>query len=179
MLHREGRLGSMWSGQRRASRPRRRSRSSSQCCSQTPAQGDLSRHSCSLSPNMLSRCHYGPPLSPNANTIPKLFSAVNVPFYARASLNDEDAWEDDSQTPHMHVCCIVQQDGVATENWLQRGWKPPGEAPVGNRITKWILVRRRRCLNPLILLGGPPAGCNWQSRASWKMRCPGMSWSSP
>ena len=33
--------------------------------------------------------------------------------------------------------------GVPMENQLQGGWKPPGEAPAGNRVTKWILVMRR------------------------------------
>ena len=120
-LRREGRLGSTWSGQQRASRPRRRSRSSSQCCSQTPTQGDRSGHSHGSSPNMPSRCHCGAPLSPDADTMPKLASAVNVPSYAwsshscggmaQASLDDEDAWEDDFQTQHMPVCHVVQQDG--------------------------------------------------------------------
>ena len=188
-LCREGRLGSVRRTQWRASRPRRRSRSSSQCLSQTPAQGDWSGCSHGSSPNMPSRCHCGATLSPNADTMPKLASAVNFPSHAwsshscrgmaQASLDDEDAWEDDFQTPHSPVHHIVRWEGVAAENQLQGGWKPPGEAPAGNHVTKWILVRRRQHLNPLILLGGPPAGSNWRSRALWKMRCPGMSWSSP
>ena len=111
----------MRSGQRRASRPRRRSRSSSQCRSRIPAQGDWSRHSRGSSPNMPSRCHCRAPLSPGADTMTKLASAVNVPSYAQsshscggmaqASLNDEDVWEDDFQTPHMPVHHIVQWDG--------------------------------------------------------------------
>ena len=53
--------------------------------------------------------------------MPKLASAVNVPSHAwsshscgeiaRASLDDEDAWEDDFQTPHMPVCHVVWQEG--------------------------------------------------------------------
>ena len=117
VLCQEGKLGSVQSGQWRASRPRRRSRSSSRHCSRTPALRDWSRHSCCLPPNMPPRCHCGGPLSPGANTMPKLASAVNIPAYAhsscssggmaRASLDDEDAWEDDFQTPHMPVCHIV------------------------------------------------------------------------
>ena len=57
----EGRLGSAQSGQWRASRPRRRSRSSSRCCSWTPAQGDWSGHSCGSPPNTPLRCHCGGP----------------------------------------------------------------------------------------------------------------------
>ena len=183
VLRQEGRPSSTWSGQQRASRPRRRSRSSSQCCYQTLAQGDWSRHFRDSSPNTPSRCHCGAPLSPDADTMPKLASAVNVPSYAPfshssrgmawASLDDEDAWEDGFQTPHRPVCCIVWM-GVATENRQQRGWKPPGEAPAGSHITKWILVVRRRRLNPLILIGGPLTGSNWRSRALQKTKCPGM-----
>ena len=45
-LHREGKLGSAWSDHKRASRPRRRSRSSSRCHSRIPALRDWSGHSC-------------------------------------------------------------------------------------------------------------------------------------
>ena len=155
-LCREGRLGSTWGGQWRASRPRRRSRSSSQCCSQTLAQGYRNGHSHSSSPCPPSRCHCGATLSLNANTMPKLASAVNIMSHAwsnhscggmvRASLNDEDAWEDDFQTPHMLVHHIVQWEGAAAENQPQGAWKPPEEAPSGDCVTKWILVIRRQCL---------------------------------
>ena len=116
-LHREGKLGSVQSGHKRASRPRRRSRSSSRRHSRMPALRDWSRHSCCSPPNMPPRCHCGEPLSPGADTMPKLILAVNVPAYARssrsswgmarASLDDEDVWEDDFQTAHMLVCHIV------------------------------------------------------------------------
>ena len=108
-LHREEKLGSAWSGHKRASSSRRRSRSSSRCCSRMPALRDWSGHSCCSPPNMPLRCHCGEPLSPGANTTPKLPSAVNIPAYAqfshldggmaRASLDDDEAWEDDFQ-PH-------------------------------------------------------------------------------
>ena len=121
MLHQEGKLGSVRSGNKRASRPRRRSRSSSRHCSRTPALRDWSGHSCCSPPNMLLRCHCGEPLSPGANTVPKLTSAVNILAYirsscssggmARASLDDEDAWEDDFQTLHMPVHHVFWQDG--------------------------------------------------------------------
>ena len=176
MLHQEGRLSSASSGQWRTSRPRRRSRSSSRHHSRMPALRDWSGHSCCLPPNMLLRCHCRGPTSPGTDTMPKLASAVNVLAYAHsshsggvmawASLDNEDAWEDDFQTLHTHVHCKVGRMGVAMENWPQRGWKPPGEAPAGNHIIKWMLVRRRqRHLSPLILIGGPPTGSKWWSRA--------------
>ena len=56
-------------------------------------------------------------MSPDANTMPKLASAVNIPPHARsshcgremaqASLDEDDAWEDDFQTPHMLVHHMV------------------------------------------------------------------------
>ena len=52
--------------------------------------------------------------------MPKLASAVNVLSYAqsshssggmaRASLDDENAWDDNFQTPHTPVCHIVQRE---------------------------------------------------------------------
>ena len=120
-LHLEGKLGSAWSGHKRASRPRRRSRSSSRCHSRMSALRDLNRHSCCSPPNTPPRCHCWEPLSPGADTMPKLASAVKVPSYAwsscssrgmaRASLDEEDAWEDNFQTPHMPVHHVVWCDG--------------------------------------------------------------------
>ena len=70
---------------------------------------------------MPPRCHCGEPLSPSANTMPKLPSAVNILAYAqssclargmaRASLDDDEAGEDDFQTLHTPVCHVVRQDG--------------------------------------------------------------------
>ena len=134
VLHRGGRLSSMRSGQRRASQPRRRSRSSSRCCSQTPVWAIRDGCSHSSSPCMPSRSHCGataPPCmplrcycrataSPDTNTMPKLALAVNVLSHAqsghsgggmaRASLDDEDAWDDDFQTPHTPIRRIVQRE---------------------------------------------------------------------
>ena len=139
VLHREGKLGSAQSGHKRASR--RRSRSSSRCCSRTPALRDWSGHSCCSPPNTPPRCHCGEPLSLGADTMPKLTSAVNVLAYAqssrssrgmaRASLDDEDTWEDDFQTPHMLVCHIVWRHGgghreLATERMETSGGGNPG-----------------------------------------------------
>ena len=69
---------------------------------------------------MPSRCHCQGPLSLDADTMPKLASAVNVLSYAqsscssggmaRASLDEEDMWEDDFQTLHMPVCHVVRHD---------------------------------------------------------------------
>ena len=119
-LHREGKLGSAQSGHRRASRPRRRSRSSSRCCSRTPALRDWSRHSCCLPSNMPPRCHCWEPSLQGADTMPKLASVVNILSYARsscssrgiarASLDKEDAWEDNFQTLHTLVCHVVWHD---------------------------------------------------------------------
>ena len=65
------------------------------------------------------RSYCGATASPDANTMPKLASAVNVLSHAwsshssggmaRASL-DEDAWDDDFQTSHTPVCSIVWRE---------------------------------------------------------------------
>ena len=80
-LRHKGKLGSAWSGHKRASRSRRRSRSSSRHHSRMPALRVWSGHSCCLLPNMPLRCYCGEPLSPGADTMPKLPSAVNIPAY--------------------------------------------------------------------------------------------------
>ena len=165
VLQREGRLSSTWHGQWRASRPRRRPRSSSQCHSQTPAQGDGNGSSHSSSPCMPSRCHCGAALSPDANTMPKLASAVNVLSHAwssqscgemaRASLDDEDAWDDDFQTPHMPVHHVVWWEGEPAAGRMEayRGspsWCPCYQVDIGEeeamlesidltwRATRWL-----------------------------------------
>ena len=149
-LRRERRLGSMQGGQQRASRPRRRSRSRSQHRSQTPVQGDRNGCSCGSSPCTPSRCHCRATLSPDANTMPKLALAVNIPSHAqsshscrgmaRASLDNEDTWENDFQTPHMPVHCVVWQEGgshrepAAGRMEASRGspsWQPCYQVDIG------------------------------------------------
>ena len=120
---------------------------------------------------MPSRCHRRGPSSPDADTMPKLASAVNIPSYAqsscsgggmaRASLNNEDVWEDDFQTLHMPVHCIVWQDGgdhreLAPE-WMDTSrrspsWQPYYQVDIGEeaetlesidphwRATHWLQV---------------------------------------
>ena len=163
-LHRGGRLSSAWSRWRRASWPRRRSRSSLRCHSQTLAWGNRDGNSCGSSPCTPSRSHCGataPPCmpsrcycrataSPNANTMPKLDSAVNIPSHARSShsgggvaqafLDDDDAWDDDFQTPHTPVCCIVQReddshrepvDGRMESSRGSPGWRTGYQVNIG------------------------------------------------
>ena len=141
VLCRGGRLSSMRSGQRRASRPRRRSRSSSQHHSQTPAQGNRDGCSHGSSLCMPSRCHCGAAISPNANTMPKLASAVNVPSHAWcshssgemawASLYDEDTWDDDFQTPNTPVCHIVRREDAG------HGEPVDGKMEASRRSPSW------------------------------------------
>ena len=69
-------------------------------------------------PCIPSRCHCRATLSPDGNTMLKLASAVNIPSHAWSShsgggmawvsLNEEDAWENDFQTSHTPVHCIVR-----------------------------------------------------------------------
>ena len=66
VLRRGSRLSSTQSGRRRASWARRRSRSSSRCHSQTPAQGNRDGRSRGSSPCTPSRCHCRATLSSDA-----------------------------------------------------------------------------------------------------------------
>ena len=133
-LRQVGGLSSTRSGRRRASWPRRRSQSSSQCCSEMPAQGNKDGHSHGSSPHTPlrshhgettppctpSRCYCGAATSPNVSAMPKVASAVNIPSYARsshsgegmarASLDEDDTLEDDFQTPYTPVRCVVWQE---------------------------------------------------------------------
>ena len=158
----------MQSSWRRASRPRRRSRSSSRCHSQTLAWGNRDGRSHDSSPCTPSRCHCGATVSPDANTMPKLASAVNVPSHARsshsgggmarASLDDEDAWNDHFQTPHTPVRCVVQRedagcrepvDGKMKSSRGSTGWQTGYQVDIGEeamletinptwRTTRWL-----------------------------------------
>ena len=138
-LRQERKLGSAWSGHKRASRSRRKSRSSSRCCSRMLALRDWSGHSCCSPPTMPLKCHCREPLSPGANTTPKLPLAVNIPAYtwssrssggmARTSLDDEEAWEDDFQTLHSPACCVVRWNrggrrDLSTERMEASGGSP-------------------------------------------------------
>ena len=188
VLCREGKLGSAQSCHKRASRPRRRSRSSSRHHSRMLALRDWSGHSCCSPPKMPPRCHCGEPLFLGADTMPKLTSAVNILAYtrsshssggmARVSLDDEDAWEDDFQTPHMPVCHVVWQDGGGHREPATERMEASGGSPSWQSFFRWTLARRSwRCLSASILIGGPHAGSRWQSRASLKKKCSGTSWS--
>ena len=107
----ETKLGAAWSSHQRASRSRRRSRSSSRCHSRTLALRDWSGHSCCSPSNVPPRCHCGEPLSSSSNTTPKLPSAINILAYAwsshsagemaRASLDDDEAGD----LTHPSVLC--------------------------------------------------------------------------
>ena len=78
--------------------------------------------------------------------MPKVASVVNVPFHAqsshsgegmaRASLDEDDMWEDDFQTPHTPVHHVVQRKAMATETWLREGRILPGEVQGGKQSTK-------------------------------------------
>ena len=134
------------------------------CRSQTPAQGTRDGHSCGPSPHMPLRCHHGVTstpctpsrcysgmaTSPDISTMPKVASAVNIPSYAQsshsregtaqASLDEDEALEDDFQTPHMPVCHVMllmfswgkagifQRKPGAAGRVLSRRWRGRGDA---------------------------------------------------
>ena len=63
--------------------------------------------------------------------MPKLASVVNIPSHAQsshsgggmasASLDDEDAWDDDFQTPHTPVCCVIWREDDSCREPVNRG----------------------------------------------------------
>ena len=86
--------------------------------------------------------------------MPKLASAVNIPSHAWsshsgggmawASLDDEDAWEDDCQTLHTPVHCVVQRedggcgepvDGRIEASRGSQGWQPGYQIDIGEEET--------------------------------------------
>ena len=103
------------------------------------SQGDRNGCSHCSSPCIPFRHHCEAALSPDANAMPKLASAVNIQSHAQsshscgemahASLDDEDAWEDDFQTPHTPVCHIVWQDGGLATGRMEASRGSPGSCP--------------------------------------------------
>ena len=75
------------------------------------------------------RCYCRAATIPNVSTMPKVASVVNIPSHAwsshsgegmaRAFLDEDDAWEDDFQTPHTPVCHVMQ--------WEEDGHRCPAE----------------------------------------------------
>ena len=71
--------------------------------------------------------------------MPKLASTVNIPSHAlsshsdgemaQASLDDEDAWEDDLQTPHMPDCCVVWWDAEPATGRMEASRGSPSQCP--------------------------------------------------
>ena len=98
------------------------SRSSSRCHSKTPSQKGWTRFTHG-SPSNTPPSRYpgaGELFSPSPDTTPRLSLAVSVPMHARsshsaevvaqASLDDDKDWEEDFQTPHTPVHCMVRQE---------------------------------------------------------------------
>ena len=166
---------------------------------QMPAWETRDGHSHGPSPHMPLRCHHGaitPPCTPlmcycgsaashSMSTMPKVASAVSIPSYAWsshssegmawASLDEDDALEDDFQTPHTPVHCVVQQEDDGCRSPAKGRPESPEEAQGSKQSTKQTLVRKGTCWRWLTLLGGPTAGFSWLSRASHMTRCPGTN----
>ena len=123
-----GGLSSARSGQRQASCSWRRSQSGSHHRFQMPAQDGQSHatspntpsrcpHGATLLPCVTVRCYCGATTSHDISTTPKVASVVNIPPHARsshsskgmawASLDHDEALEDDFQTQHTPVHCIM------------------------------------------------------------------------
>ena len=98
-------------------------------------------HGVTTPPCTPTRCYCGVAASPNMSTVPKVASEVNIPSYARsshsgegtvwASLDEDEALEDDFQTPHTPVCHIErwEDDGhrCSAEGRLESSRGSPGQ----------------------------------------------------
>ena len=75
---------------------------------------------------MTVRCYCGAAASHNLSTTPKVASMVNVPPHTRsshsgegmawASLDHDEALEDDFQTQHMLVHCVMRQEDTGHQS---------------------------------------------------------------
>ena len=164
-----------------------------------PAQRTRDGHSCGPSPHTPSRCHHGttsPPCAPsrcccdtatshNICTTPKVASVVNVPPYtlsshsgegmAQASLDQDEALEEDFQTQHTPFCHVMQPEDnghrSSAEGRLEYCRGGPGQWTE----YKIDIGKEEGMLETVTPPGGPPTGCSWQSRAPRMMRCPGTN----
>ena len=99
---------------------RQGSRSGSRHHSKTPSQKGWIRCTHGSPPNTLPSWYpgVGKLFSPSPEIMPKLSSAVSIPVHARSShsaegvaqalLDDDKDWEEDFQTPHTPVHCVVR-----------------------------------------------------------------------
>ena len=86
--------------------------------------------------------------------MPKLASAINIPSHAwsshsgggmaQASLDDEDTWDDDFQTPHTPVHCIVRRKDGGHGDLVDKrmeasrrssNWQPGDQVDIGEEET--------------------------------------------
>ena len=95
-------------------------RSGSRHHSKTSSQKGRTRYTQGSPPNTPPSRYpgVGELFSPSPDITPKLFSAVSILVHARsihfaegvaqASLDDDEDWEEDFQTPHTPMCCMVR-----------------------------------------------------------------------
>ena len=97
-------------------------------------------HGATLLPCVTARCYCGTAMPHDVNTTPKVASAVNVPpphaqpshsgeGTALASLDQDEALEDDFQTQHMPICCIRQWGDSGSGSLAGGGLKCSGGSP--------------------------------------------------
>ena len=122
-LCRAGCLSSARNRQRRASKPRRRSRSGSQCHSQMLAQGTRDGHSCGPSPHTRLRCHHG---------------ATSPPVHLRGAAA---VWLHPTSAPHPKWLRWSTFLPMLSPVTLVRGW--PGPHSIRMRHRRMISTKGR------------------------------------
>ena len=93
--------------------------------------------------------------------MPKLVLAVNVLSYAqsshsgrgmaRDSLGKEDAWEDNFQTLHMLVCCVVWHDEGSCREPATERMEPAEESPSWKSYARCFSLVYARCFLQVFL----------------------------
>ena len=142
-------------------------------------------HGATLSPCVSTRCYCGTTTSHDLSTTPKVASTVNIPPHARsshsgkgmaqASLDHDEALEDDFQTQHTPVHHVMQWEDTSH----QSSAKGRLECSRGSS-RQWTgyhidIGEEEEMLETVIPPGELHADCSWRSRAFWMRKCPGTS----
>ena len=96
-------------------------------------------HGVTLLPCVTARCYCGATMSHNLGTTPKVASTVNIPPHtqsshsgegmAQASLDHDEALEDDFQTHHMLVCHVMRREDTGHQNSAKGRLECSGGSP--------------------------------------------------
>ena len=122
--------------------------------SKTPSQEGWTRFTCSSPPNTPPSRYpgVGELFYPSPDTTPKLSSAVSIPAHARSScsgegvaqalLNDDEDWEEDFQTPHTPVHCVVRREEGGQGETAAEQMEASGGSPACRSWPVWTSAKQ-------------------------------------